>query len=326
MYNKIRLGYHSGFHTDEKCGKKHILKYRCNRTCMMLDNNTELVINKSIKLARQNITELLKILKWNEEHNIKFFRISSDIFPHISNWRLLTDSVLDYKNLVYSPELFSKELLEVGDFAKKHGHRLTFHPGFFTILNTHNKFVLINSIRELWWHTQFLDIMWPNSNSTLTIHIGGVYGDKKAAIETFIENFKSLPDNIKKRVIIENDENNFCVEDLLYINTKISIPICFDYFHYLCWNVYHQKNSKKYGVQQQLHVLLPEILKTWGNKRPKFHISEQMPNKPIGTHSLHIEKIPKILKDLDIDIMLESKCREMSVLKILKLNKFNKSK
>ncbi len=317
MYNKIRLGYHSGFHSDKECGKQDS-KIRINRTCMMLDNFPKKTIQTSIKLATKNTRDLLKILEWNESQGIKFFRISSDICPHISNWRLLDGDVLNYRMLAYDLEIFKDNIIAAGNYAKAHGHRLTFHPGFFTVLNTNNNFILITVMRELWWHTKFLDMLWPDGDGTLTIHIGGVYGNKETAIENFIKNFKKLPSEVKRRIIIENDENNFCVEDLLYINTIISIPICFDYFHYLCWNLFHKKDPKKYKLQKPLNKLLPEIIKTWGNRRPKFHLSEQMPDKPIGTHSNFIVKIPKILASLDIDIMLESKCRELSVLALKK--------
>ena len=38
------------------------------------------------ELALQNIKDLLSILKWNEKNNIKFYRMSSDIFPWMSEY------------------------------------------------------------------------------------------------------------------------------------------------------------------------------------------------------------------------------------------------
>ena len=45
------------------------------------------------ELALQNVIDLNHIIKWNEQHNIKFFRMSSEIFPWASEykWKDLPD-------------------------------------------------------------------------------------------------------------------------------------------------------------------------------------------------------------------------------------------
>jgi UV DNA damage endonuclease len=39
------------------------------------------------ELALQNCKDLLKILKWNEENGINFYRMSSNIFPWASEYK-----------------------------------------------------------------------------------------------------------------------------------------------------------------------------------------------------------------------------------------------
>ena len=68
---------------------------------------------------RQNLKDVLELIKWNEENGIKVFRLSSEMFPHYSN-----PKVEDY-----SLEEFNEEIKEIGDLANRLGHRLTFHPG-----------------------------------------------------------------------------------------------------------------------------------------------------------------------------------------------------
>ena len=323
MFKKIRLGYPGGFH-DPECGDV-VSELRCNRTVILTrkggrgQHPPENIATRAAELAAQNIADLLGILKYNESRGIKFFRISSEICPHISNWRIIDGDVLDYKRLAYSLDLFAGGLAAVSKFAKKHGHRLTFHPGPFTILNTDKKFVLASVKRELWWHAQFLEALGL-PESSLTLHIGGVYGNRKTSAARFIKNFRELPEVIRKYIIIENDENNYCAEDLLDISAATGIPVCFDYFHYLCWNVFHRKDPQKYRKQAPADKLIPRILATWGTRRPKFHLSEQYPGKVLGTHSMFIKKIPKILRGLDIDLMLESKCKELTLLALTSNN------
>ncbi len=344
MFNKIRLGYHSTpvslADLPTECDKLKINKsnkfekdIRLNRTCMINKNHPAEVLPTAIKLAKKNITDLLTVLEWNETLGIKFFRISSDICPHISNWRMITNN-LDYHNLAYSLEQFKPILKKIGEFVKKHGHRITFHPKPYAILNTPKHFTKITVIRELYWHSLFLDLCGLNLESTLTLHIGGAYANKQQSADIFVRNFNELPVMIKQRIIIENDETCYNVEDLLKISHSIEpyyadngiitcIPVCFDYFHYCCWTLFYKNPEKRNSVcfgnskypQKFAEDLIPLVLATW-QVRPKFHLSEQDENSVLGTHSAYIKKIPKVLQDLDIDLMLESRCREITVMRV----------
>ena len=51
------------------------------------------------ELGLQNAQDLLKILQWNEEHGIKFFRMSSDIFPWSSEYNL--KDLPDYEDIAW---------------------------------------------------------------------------------------------------------------------------------------------------------------------------------------------------------------------------------
>lgn len=311
MINSIRLGYPGENLTLERV--------RLNRTVMLNDRHPSEIRERCIRLAQKNLRDLMKILEWNEAQGIRFFRISSSIFPHISNWRCFshTDKLLDHRGLFYELELFETQLQNIGKFAREHGHRLTFHPPPYTILNTEKHFVLITVIRELYWHTKFLDLA-DLRDGTITIHIGGIYGDKKASMDRFVQRFKELPREIQNRIIIENDEFDYSINDVIEISHRTGAPICFDYFHYCCYNSFSRSSDK--DRQFSLKKVFREVIASWAQKKikPKMHLSEQALGARAGTHSLFIEKIPKELLTLDIDLMLESKCKEKTVLKLLR--------
>jgi UV DNA damage endonuclease len=51
-----------------------------------------------------------------------------------------------------------------------------------------------------------MDRMGMNQDSVMIIHMGGTFGDKQATLERFRENYAKLPDRIKARLVLENDE------------------------------------------------------------------------------------------------------------------------
>lgn len=163
----------------------------------------------------------------------------------------------------------------------------------------------------------FLDMMDMNDESVIVIHVGGTYCDKKNTMNKFIDNFNKLDESIKKRIVIENDEKCYNAEDVLYICNKVDRPMVFDYHHHVCYQKYHPDISQK-----SLDYLIPRILKTWKDIRPKFHLSEQMDGKRVGAHSLFIENIPDEFLDIpskyevEIDIMIEAKGKEIAISKL----------
>jgi len=72
----MRLGYP---------GQNLSTEYRINRQVLLGEKFPEKIVIEAQKLAAENLHDLLEILKWNEENGLKFFRISSDICPQISN-------------------------------------------------------------------------------------------------------------------------------------------------------------------------------------------------------------------------------------------------
>ena len=121
------------------------------------------------ELAVQNIKDLKSILQWNEERDIKFYRMSSDIFPWMSEYNFR--DLPDFDEICY--------LLDcVGEYATLNGHRLTFHPGPFNVLGSPNEKVVTKTIKELNQHSEIMDLMGfiPSYYNKINIHVGGTYG------------------------------------------------------------------------------------------------------------------------------------------------------
>jgi len=254
-------------------------------------------IDHAKELGRQNVLDLAKLVQWNDDHHIKFMRMSSEMFPFAS-----------HPDLGYDLDYCKDELKEVGDLAKKLGHRLTMHPGQFNQLGSKTEKVVTSTFRDLKYHAQILDFMGLDKNSVLILHMGGVYGDREAAVARWEENFQKLEKHIADRIVLENDEISYNVEQILPTCNKLKIPLVFDWHH-------HSLNPGTVPLE----TLLPQIAATWAVRgiRQKQHYSESRLGAETlmerRAHSDRVKSIPCKL-DEEVDLMLEAKDKEQAVL------------
>jgi UV DNA damage endonuclease len=179
-------------------------------------------------ISLANARDLLPILQWNEQQGIRLFRIGSEIFPRWNHYELA--DLPDIAEIVH-------HLRVAGDYAKAHGHRLTTHPGPFHILGSPDSVVVENSIVGLERHSEMFDLMGfaPSFDNLINIHVGATYGDKATTIQRWLKNYDRLSDNLKARLVIENDDkaSMYSVRDLYeMLHQDIAIPITFDYWHH----------------------------------------------------------------------------------------------
>ena len=256
------------------------------------------------ELSLLNCQDLIKILQWNIDNNIKLFRMSSDFFPWASEYKL--------KNLKNYNQIKSS-LLESGNFAKKNNIRLTSHPGPFNVLVSPNENVVKNTINNLSMHGEMFDLL--NLERTpynkINIHCNGVYGDKLSAMNRFCKNYQQLPISVQSRLTIENDDKSsmYSVKDLMYIHEKIGIPIVFDYHHHkFCNGNVSEKEALKLAISTWPKEIKPIVHYSESKSLHEFNsnIKEQ-------AHSDYINTLPE-LYGYDVDIMVEAKAKELSIL------------
>lgn len=273
-----------------------------NRTCR-LKNATPA---KILELASANLAALQRILQWNVAHGIELFRITSDVIPFGSH----------PMNQVPWPRILRADLERIGGFIRANHLRVSMHPGQFTVINSPRRDVVASSVKELEYHTAFLDALALDDTHKIVIHLGGVYDDKIGSFKRFIENCRDLDDRVKSRLVLENDERCYTVGDALSAATAIEVPVVFDVFHH-GWNPALQSYS--------LRAIIQRCAATWRKRdgRIKIHYSNQWPGLPPGTHSKSISTgkfhdFYRQISSLDIDIMLEVKDKERSALKLMR--------
>lgn len=253
-----------------------------------------------LKVSSSNLLCLKNILEWNLKHEILFFRISSNTIPLAShpkfhvNWK----------------DKLSHILGDIGDFIKENSIRISMHPGQYVVLNSVREEVVRSSIMELKYHADLLDSM--GIEGKIQIHVGSYMNGKEESLNRFIENFRKLPSNISKRLVIENDDKVFSVKDCLWISERTGIPVIFDNLHHSILN-----NG------ESLNDALSLVRRTWKD-RPMIDYSEQEPGEKPGVHATTIneENFRRFVNEVDeVDIMLEVKDKEISALKAVKVLK-----
>jgi UV DNA damage endonuclease len=259
-----------------------------------------------IQTVRDNLAHLEKILKFNVENRLLFFRISSDLVPFASHPICKFNWIDNFKS----------EFKQLGEYIKANNIRISMHPDQFVILNSSNDKVTDNSINELKYHCNILDAMDLDQTAKVQIHVGGVYGDKPRAIKKFIECYSTLSEAIKKRIAIENDDHLFNLKDCLEIHQQTGIPIIFDNFHHECFN---------YSKESIIKAIKKASL-TWKVKDglPMLDYSSQSKGERKGKHAATLDPLLFCnfimeTQRLDFDVMLEIKDKEKSALAALKL-------
>jgi UV DNA damage endonuclease len=255
-------------------------------------------------LALENIQNLEKIIDWNIQNGFLLYRMSSDMFPWMSEYEL--EELPDITEI--------KAILKrCGKKALKAGLRLTYHPGPFNVLASPTEATVKKTVKELSQHSQIMDFIGLPATpyAKINIHVGGAYGDKKEAMKRFCDNFYKLPVNAQKRLTVENDDkaNMFSTKDLYFIHTEIGIPLVFDYHH-------HQFCTG--GLSEQEAFML--AFETWPEGiTPVFHFSSSKreyedPSAPGPAHADFIySSINTYGKD--VDLMLEAKGKEAAIIK-----------
>ena len=250
-------------------------------------------------LCMQNLDDLLRIIEWNYKNNIKVFRISSGIFPHITNKQLKA-------KCRYTIDFARPRLAQIGKIARQYDMRLSFHAMPYVKLGSPSSKVVEDSIAEIEMYADIL-IELGTKFPVIVLHVGGVYGDIMATLNRFYDNFRKLSPRARKLIALENDE---------LVNCDYILPFCEKHNILLVYDVFHNTINATSIPHDELLRRLQRLWKSRKN-RIKFHYSEQRPSARVGAHGDYVKTIPQWLFKMDADVMLETKKKELSIKKLL---------
>lgn len=264
------------------------------------------------------------ILDYLARHRIPMYRLSSDLAPYATH-----PDMPQFHDMVRES---AAELGAIGAKAKALDIRLSFHPSQFVVLNGPNPELTRKSVWDLVSQAEMLDLMELGPEAVLVIHVGGTYGDREAANARWVETWKTLPEPVRRRLVLEHDDLRFSASDTLWIHEHTGVRLIFDHQHFWCLN--------PDGLD--LRDTLARMLATWPEgQRPKMHFSSprtelrELKRKdratgkpttalvaPVWTghadfcHPFEFISFMRLAEGLEFDVMLEAKAKDLALIRL----------
>lgn len=274
-----------------------------------------------------SLGKVARILEYAAGLGIHMYRLSSNIAPYYTDPnRPQFGNQLDEART---------QLEEVGALARRLDIRLSMHPGQYTVLNSPNEATYAAAVRELKYATRVLDCMGQPPDNKVIVHVGGAYDDRPAALRRWIERYPLLPENVRSRLVIENDDTIYNLTEVLYISGETGVPVVFD-------NLHHRVNpSPAQGGEGHMSErdALAKALATWpAGQTPKIHYSDQRTDDRIvrvkgkgtrtqppseGAHADYVDPaefaafLSRSKGLANFDVMFEAKAKELAAVRVM---------
>ena len=270
-----------------------------SRTCR-LKNATAVRVRE---LIEQNLDALDRVITFLIRERVYLYRLSSGIVPFASH----------PVNKVRWWRHYEGELRRLGARFREAGIRVSMHPGQYTVLNSPREPIVQASIDELVYHARLLELLGTDASSKIVLHIGGLYaGTEQAAMDRFVAVASTLPENVRQRLVVENDDRLFDADEALWAARQLGIPVVFDWLH-------HHANPAPRDVRE----VIVDVMDTWGERDgiPKMHLSTQAADGPAGAHADFVDVADLVAfvehtPSRPFDCMLEAKQKDRALLQL----------
>ena len=264
------------------------------------------------------------ILDFLHARRISMYRLSSDLAPYATH-----PDMPQFHGMVAES---AADLAAVGAKARALDIRLSFHPSQFVLLNSPDPELTRKSIWDLASQADMLDRMELGPDAVLVTHVGGSYGDTAASRARWAVTWPTLPEPVRRRLVLEHDDIRFSAADTLWIHEQTGVRLVFDYQHHWCLNpagldpidtVRRMLATWPHDVRPKIHFSSPrtelrEVLRR--DKKTKRRKKSYLP--PIWTGHADFTnpfEFARFMRDADglvFDVMLEGKSKEVSLLKL----------
>lgn len=210
-----------------------------------------------LDIVDHNLTTIMNLLKYvaSLPPELHMLRISSDILPFYTqpDWRYVYGCV----DLV---AFFEKRFGEIGDYARANNIKISFHPGQFTVLASHDPGIVQRSIEEFEYHVNML--RWMGYGKTFqdakcNVHISGRQG--AAGIKAVLPKLTPEARNV---ITIENDEMCHGLDESLELEKDLALVLDIHH-HWVRTGEYIQADDDR----------VKRVVDSWRGVRPTMHYS-----------------------------------------------------
>ena len=210
--------------------------------------------------------------------------------------------------------------------------RLSFHPSQYVLLNGPDPELTRKSVWDLASQAEMLDRMELGPEAVIVTHVGGTYGDIEACRARWAETWPTLPEHVKRRLVLEHDDIRFSAADVLWVHERTGVRLVFDYQHLWCLNPKGLDTAEMIrrilatwpdGVRPKIHFSSPrtelrEMVKV--DRKTKKKVKTLRPPIWTGhadfTNPFEFARFMRDAAGLEFDIMLEGKSKDLSLLKL----------
>lgn len=278
------------------------IKFRATTAAAMLRLPKPARLTRLADLCRSNAEALLAALEFCVSHGIGGFRISSQILPVKTH----PAAGYDMDELPGGADIIAR-FREGGRFARHNDVRLSLHPDQFVVLNSPNPQTLAQSLAELDYQAEVAG--WVGAD-TINLHGGGAYGDKAAALGVLRSTIERLPEPVRSRLTLENDDRVYTPSDLLPVCADAGVPLVYDVHHHRC---------RPDGLS--VVEVTERARKTWPAE-PLFHISSPLAGwdgpKPQRHHDyIDARDFPQEWRGWPLTVEVEAKAKELAVARLI---------
>ena len=227
-------------------------------TLTWLNNQTrDKAVEKLWMVQQHNVVALKQQLLWlaKQPPGQRMFRISSDLCPAYTHdnwtWWYFEPDVMRFMEKHYS---------EIGDLAREHDIKLSFHPGQFCVLASENDGIVDNSVAEFEYHCDLIRYMGFGrkfQDFKCNVHIGGKRGPNgiKSAL-------KKLSTEARNVLTIENAEYTWGLDASLELEHDCALVLDIHH-HWINTGEYIEANDDRFK----------RVVDSWRGVRPTIHYS-----------------------------------------------------
>ena len=285
--------------------KKEAVSFRTTTVKALSPLPRDLQLLKLSEICLHNARNLQLALETVQRLGIGAFRIMSPLFP-----RMTHPDAGYFLDHLPDGEMISSTLQSCKSFAAEKQIRLSFHPDQFVVLSSPHPAVVANSILELEYQAMLAGAVGAD---TINIHAGGVYGDKQAALKRFGEVFDDLPEPVRRRLTLENDDISYTPEDLLPFCSQRGIPFVYDVHHHRCNpdRLTIEEATERAGTtwksvnrEQYCHISSPKA--GWASSSPRPHADFIDPSD-----------VPDCWLRREMTVDIEAKAKELAVVRLM---------